>query len=182
VQPNAIGRYVPQSTIDFGNDCLDKGNKFTDRFVLVRYMALKGEVRRVDLQNESRPDDGFVFDAQRFAERLQIALQRIVVFILDRRCNNAGRRGIHERLDKDIGSESKDVFEVAAFAFDRRRILIADIAYRHGQTLIRRYARLTRGLLQPTLLEHRIAVNIGTRRPLPGPAETSQSLFQIEEK
>src|SRR5215470_4871067 len=128
MQPNAIGRYVPQSTIDFGNDCLDKGNKIADRFVLVRYVALKREVRRVDLQYESCSHDGFVFDPQRFAERLQIALQRIVMFILDRRCNDPGRWGIHERLDKDIGSESKYVFEVTAFGFDRRRILIADVA------------------------------------------------------
>src|SRR5262249_52517269 len=107
---------------------------------------------------------------------------RIVVLILDRRRNNARRWGIHERLDKDIGSEREYVIEVAAFGFDGRGILVTDIADRHGQTLIGRYACLARRLLQPTFLEHRIAINVSTRRPLPGPTETGQSLFQIEEK
>jgi len=72
--------------------------------------------------------------------------------------------------------------EVAALSFNRCGILVANVADRHRQALIRRDARLARGLLQPPFLEHRITVDIGTGRPLPCAAETGQSLFQIEEK
>jgi len=80
MKPNSIRGHILQSTIDFGDNRFDKCEKFADRLVLVRYMAFEREVWRVDLQHETRLHDSFVFYPKRFAERLQIVAQRIVMF------------------------------------------------------------------------------------------------------
>src|SRR6478672_128223 len=104
------------------------------------------------------------------------------MLVLDRGGDNTGRRRVHERFDKDIRMILEDVCEVAALRLDGSRIDIAHLADRHRQTFVGRHARLARRLLYPALLEFGIAVDVGARRPLPGPTQPGQALFEIKEK
>ena len=69
------GDGIHQRGIDRCHDTVGEGNEIADRSVLIRNMPFQRQIRRVDLQQEPRPHDGFVFDPQRLAQRGEIGAE-----------------------------------------------------------------------------------------------------------
>ena len=58
--------------------------------MLVGDVAFHREVRAVELQEKAVPDDGFVFDAQRLAERLEVG-GFVRIMVVAQRCGDDAR-------------------------------------------------------------------------------------------
>ena len=132
-----------QRVVDRRDHALDEADERRHRLVLERDVPLEREVGRVDLQHEARADDRLVFDPQRLAERLQIFQVGVVVLVLDRRGDDAGRGRVHEGLDESVrmllrGHRAKSRHSASIAA----GIDVAHLADRHRQAFVRRHARL----------------------------------------
>ena len=72
------------------NDAIDKAQEIAERLMLVGNVAFHREIGAIELQQEAVLDDGFVFHAQRFAERLQVGGFARVMVIAQRGGDDAG--------------------------------------------------------------------------------------------
>src|SRR6516225_1243479 len=100
------------------------------------------------------------YSIRRASERLEVFQAAVVILVLDRRGDDARRRGIHEAFNKDIRMLFEDTCEVTAFFLDRCRIDIAHLSDGRRQALVGRHPCRARSLLDPPLLELGIAFDI----------------------
>ena len=112
-------------------------------------------------------DDRLVLDLQCAAERREIGVERVVVLVLAGQRDDAGRGRAHERLDERAGRLREHRVEVPAFVVDRGVVEIVDVADRLRDAGQVRDADRAAVLPRPQLLELRIAVDVGARRPCP---------------
>src|SRR5437870_3828794 len=122
-------------------------------------MAFEREIGAVELQQEAALDDRLVFDAQGLAERRQIGLLAVVIFILHRRGDNAGRRRGQERLDKGVRLLVEGGAEVGDLLLQLGLIDVAHLADRLGRLVIAD-CLARRQHLGHLLLQQRVALDI----------------------
>src|SRR5262245_52245797 len=179
VEAHTVWRNRFECTVDHCNDLFDEFKKFRKRLIFIGNVPLQGEVGSIDLQHKARAYNGFILDPQCVAERLEVFHAVVVILILDCRSDDARRRGIHEAFNKDIRILFEDIPEVTAFFLDRCRIDIAHLSQGHRQALVGRHPCRARSLLDPPLLELRIAFDIRARWPLPAPPKTGEPFLEI---
>src|SRR5258706_8324288 len=66
-------------------------------------MPLEREIRAIELQKETAPDDRLVFDLDGGSDGSEICLFTVVIFVLHCGGNDPGRRRGHERLRETPG-------------------------------------------------------------------------------
>ena len=81
-------------------------------------MALKREIRAIELQQKAVAHDRLVFDLQGIRERIEIALERVVMLVLHDRSYDAGRRRGEERLGEALPVLQRGA-EIRALGFDQ---------------------------------------------------------------
>ncbi len=163
-----------------GDHRLDEADEVGERAVAVGGVALEREVGTIELQQEAGGDDRLVFDLQRGAERIEIALERVIVLVLHDRRDDAGRRRGEKRLDMAALHRLQRGAEVGAFGLDRRAVRVGDLADRLRQLRTVRHP-VGRGdaRLEFTLVL-RIVVEIGMHRARALAAEPGQAVAHVE--
>ena len=175
------GGRLRERPVDRPDHPLDEPQEIAERPVLIGDVALEREVRAVELQQEARRNDRLVLDLERVGERCEIGLLAVVVGILHRRRDDAGRGRGHEGLEKTAFRLIERGAEIGTLGADRARIEIAHLAHRH-----RRLEVADRGtpfllLLHPSH-ELGVAHDIAPRVPLPASAEAAHPALQVKKK
>ena len=109
-----------------------KPRKSAERPVVVGKVPFEREIGAVELQQKPVRDDRLVFDPERGGERGEIGFLGVVIFVLHRGGDDAGRRRGHERLDKPAGPLVERGAEIGAFGLQLAVIDIAHLADRSG--------------------------------------------------
>src|SRR5438045_5997342 len=144
-------------------------------------MPFEREVGAVELQQEAALDDRLVFDAERLAERRKIRLVGVVIFVLHRGGDDAGRGRGQERLDKRVWLPVEHGAEIGDLRFELAVIDIAHFADRLWWVHVRhRFARSQ--LLRHLLLQERVPLDIAAGPALPAAAEAAHAVADIEEE
>src|SRR5205823_8145697 len=144
-------------------------------------MPFEREVGAVELQQEAGLDDRLVFNAERLPERREIRLVGVVIFVLHRSSDDAGRGRGQKRLDKGVWLPVEHGSEIGDLRFELAVIDIAHFADRLWWVHIRhRFARSQ--LLRHLLLQERIALDIAAGPALPAAAEPAHAVADIEEE
>src|SRR6266513_518308 len=144
-------------------------------------MPLEREVGAVELQQEAGLDDRLVFNAERLPKRREIRLVGVVIFVLHRSSDDAGRGRGQKRLDKGVWLPVEHGSEIGDLRFELAVIDIAHFADRLWWVHIRHsFARSQ--LLRHLLLQERIALDIAAGPALPAAAEPAHAVADIEEE
>ena len=181
MQADPIARHTSQRAVDRAHHPLDETKEIGERPVLVADVPLQGEVRAVQLQQKPVADDRLVLDPQRIGERCEISLLAVVVLVLHRRGDDAGRWCGQERLDEAACGLLQRAPKILALGAHRRRVEVTHLGGRLGRQKIadRGAARL---LLLQHLLEDRIAGDVAALPALPAAAKAAHAALDVEEE
>ena len=143
-------------------------------------MPLHRQVGRIDLQQQPGVEYGAVVVGERLAQGVHVIFQCVVVGVLHRRGDDAGRRGGHERVDERIAGRGQRRLQppalqggLAAAAVDDRRH-----GARRGQQ-----AHPAGGKPAVQAVEKsRIARHVGHQRPLRTAPETAHPMLDEGEE
>ena len=128
------------------------------RLVLEHHVAAESQIRRVELQDEPGRGDGLVFGSHRLGQRVEVRLVVAVVGVGLEQRDDAGGRGVHERV---VGAVSADRGgEVGDVALTRPHVL-----HRYGADALRPpVGRRPPGARLP-LEEGGVVLEVGRRPP-----------------
>ena len=159
-----------------------KVRKLVQRAVVPSVVPLHRQIGAVQLQKESVPHDGLVFDAQGLPEGGEVFDLGRVVVVAHRGGDDPRRGRGQERFGEGLAHAVERGAEVGAFALDRGVVLVADVADGGGQSLARADPHLVRHFAGLRRLEDGIAVHVAARRASPGPAEAGHAAADVEEE
>src|SRR6188768_4159056 len=100
MEPDLLAWNVSHRLVDGADYHFDKSDEIGERPIAVGGVTFEREVGTVKLQQKAIANDGFVFDLQCHSERVEIALEGVVMFVLNDRRNDAGGGSCEERFRK----------------------------------------------------------------------------------
>src|SRR5690348_17111829 len=144
-------------------------------------MPLEREIRAIELQKETAPDDRLVFDLDGGSDGSEICLFTVVIFVFHCGGNDPGRRRGHERLDEALWLRFEGSAKIGDLGIQFRVVDVTHFANRLGWLVIA-YSLAGSEHLRHLLLQERIAFDIAARPALPAVAETAHPMPDVEKK
>ena len=144
-------------------------------------MAFERQIGAVELQEEPGLDDRLVLLAQCHAEGVKIGRFGVVMLVLHRPGDDAGRGCRQERLGELRAGIVERRAEIGALGFDSTAAEIAHGANRLGRPHVA--DRLAAGKLRlHDRLEDRVAQRVGAGAPLPRPAKPAHPVADVQKE
>ncbi len=163
------------------DDPLDKAEKIAERPVLIGQMPLERQIGAIELQQKPGIDDRLVFLLEGGADIVEIGLLGLVMLVLHRAGDDAGRGCGQERLGEMRPGLIECRAEIGAFGLDPAAAEIAHRVDRLGRPHIA--DRLAGGeLFFHDPFEDRIAQRVGAGAALPRPAKPAHAVADVQEK
>src|ERR1700728_1221670 len=130
----SLARNVAQARIDGRHHALDEPEKIAHRPVLKRDVVLEREVGAVELKQKALICNRLIFDLERAADRGEIGVLGVVMFVADCRYHDARGGGRQECLLEPLFASSlapiQYLAKIRAFAYGLGRADVADLTDR----------------------------------------------------